>query len=432
MGCLTKSGPRVGVGLIGMAVVVACTASVEAAETGGRIRPEELVYRGAFRLPEEPEEFGWGWSGQGMAYRADGDPKGPADGHAGSIFGTGHNWHQYVSEITIPRPLVSADKSLTDLSTAKTIQKFHNVRGKLYAEMEQARAGLAYLPAQGKQTAGKLYFCWGPHMDEGSRDPSHGWCELDLSNPRPAGLWRIGDDVNYVTTDYMFVIPATWGKAHVGGMRLATGRFRDGGQGSQGPTLFAFAPWLAGNPPKDGATLPTVQLLRYSSVTDEQQHRLRDYHHSDEWSGGAWMTLGGRSAVAFVGTKGKGRCWYGFANGVVWPEEGPFPPVPAAPNDRRGWWSTTFVARILLYDPADLAAVATGKKEPWDPQPYATLDIEKYLFATQADPRRMQHLGAACFDPKGGFLYVFEPRADSDMSLVHVWQVGGKPKANET
>ena len=60
MGCLTKSGPRVRVGLIGMAVVVACTASVEAAETGGRIRPEELVYRGAFRLPEEPEEFGWG------------------------------------------------------------------------------------------------------------------------------------------------------------------------------------------------------------------------------------------------------------------------------------------------------------------------------------------------------------------------------------
>ena len=258
MGYLSKSSQRVGVGLIGMAVLVTCTASVGAAETGGRIRPEELVYRGAFRLPDEPEDFGWGWSGQGMAYRADGDPKGPADGYEGSIFGTGHNWHQYISEVTIPRPLVSPNKCLTNLSTAKTIQKFHNIRGKLYAEMEQARAGLAYLPAQGKQTAGKLYFCWRPHMDEGSRDPSHGWCELDLSNPRPAGLWRIGDETNYVTTDYMFVIPAAWAKAHVGGMRLATGRFRDGGQGSQGPTLFAFAPWLAGNPPNSSIACETT------------------------------------------------------------------------------------------------------------------------------------------------------------------------------
>ncbi|MBN2292294.1 MAG: hypothetical protein JXM70_07710, partial [Pirellulales bacterium] len=115
----------------------------------------------------------------------------------------------------------------------------------------------------------------------------------------------------------------------------------------------------------------------------------------------------------------------------VWPEEGPFPPVPPAPNDQRGWWSTAFEAQILLYDPADLAAVAAGKKKPWAPQPYAVLDIEKYLFATQAVTRRMQHLGAACFDPKGRFLYVFEPRADGDKSLVHAWQVVDKPKVDE-
>ena len=407
---------------IALLVIGLCGPSVGAAQPDRRIMPKDLTYRGALRLPDGPEEYAWAWSGQAMAYRPDGDPKGADDGHPGSIFGTGHNWHQYVSEVSIPRPVISAKRDPKDLPTARTLQKFADIRGKLFGEMEQARAGLAYLPAQGKQTAGKLYFCRGPHMDEANPGPSHGWCEPDLSNPRPAGLWQIGNEVTYVTTDYIFVIPEAWAKAHVGGLRLATGRFRDGGQGSQGPTLFAYGPWLDGNPPKAGTKLRTKTLLRYSAVTDEApQRRLRGYHHADEWSGGAWMTAGNRAAVAFVGTKGQGKCWYGFANGVVWPENGPFPPVPAAPNDQRGWWSTSFVAQLLFYDPADLAAVAARKKKPHEPQPYAVLDVDKLLF--RAARQNPQKLGAAAFDHQRGVLYVLEPRADEDKSIVHVWQV---------
>jgi len=400
-----------------------------AAEPTGRIAPKDLVYRGAFRLPDGPEEFAWGWSGQGLAYRPDGDPKGADDGHPGALFGIGHNWNQWVSEITIPRPVISPKKNPKDLPTARTLQKFQNVRGKLYGEMEQARCDLAYLPPQGKQTAPKLYFCWGPHMHDTHRDPSHGWCEPDLSKPASAGPWQIGNELNYVTTDYLFVIPEAWAKAHVGGMRLATGRFRDGGQSSQGPTLFAYGPWLKGNPPPRGARLRAAKLLCYSSVIDAQQRRLRDYHHADDWSGGAWLTAGEASAVVFVGTKGRGKCWYGFANGVVWPQEAPFPPVPDAPNDQRGWWSTTFVGQVLFYDPADLAAVAAGKKKPWAPQPYATMDIDKRLFARNRADRAKQNphcVGAASFDRRRGFLYVLEPLADGDKSLVHVWQVSGR------
>jgi len=388
------------------------------------IRPEDLVYRGAFRLPDGPEEFAWKYSGQGMAYRPAGDARGGDDGHPGSIFGVGHDWHQHVSEVGIPRPVVSKAKDLKALPTARTLQGFGNVRGDLFGEMEQARAGLAYLPARGRQTGGKLHFCWGPHMHEGRRDPSHGWCEPDLSKPRPAGPWRIADEVTYVTTDYIFPIPRAWARAHVGGRELATGRFRDGGQGSLGPSLFAYGPWLDGNPPRRGSRLKAVTLLRYSAVTDEQPHRLRDYHHSDEWSGGAWLTAGGRSAVVFVGTKGRGKCWYGFANGVVWPEGGPYPPVPAAPNDQRGWWSTEFVGMVLFYDPGDLAAVAAGKKKPWEPQPYATMEIDRRLYGVKSK-RQVRHVGAACFDRERGFLYVFEFRGDGDKSLVHVWQVRG-------
>ena len=119
-----------------------------------RIQPDDLVYQGAFRLPDGPDEYAWGWSGQGLTYCPKGDPNGPADGHPGSLFGVGHDWNQYVSEIAIPKPVISKAKNAAELDTAKTLQKFQDIKGKLYGELEQPRVALAWLPKQGKQTTG--------------------------------------------------------------------------------------------------------------------------------------------------------------------------------------------------------------------------------------------------------------------------------------
>jgi len=392
------------------------------AETKRLVKPADLVYRGAFRLPDGPEEFAWAWSGEGMAYYPGGDAKGLRDGYPGSIFGVGHNWHQFVSEISIPAPVVSVTKNLSKLNKAKSLQEFKDIKGGLFAEYEQPRAGLAFLGAQGKQKTGKLYFCWAQHLHEGHTGPSHGWCELDLSNPKSAGPWRIGEHENYITADYIFTIPKEWADANAQGMRLATGRYRDGGQGAQGPALFAYGPWKDGNPPAKGASVKAVTLLLYSNVTEENQIKMKNYHHADEWSGGAWLTAGSKSAVVFVGTKGIGKCWYGFANGVVWPEEGPFPKIPAPPHDERGWWSSAFSGQIIFYDPQDLGAVAKGRKKSSAPQPYGVLEIDKHLFGVKSKQQK-SHLGGACFDRKRGLLYVFELRADEDKCIVHAWQV---------
>jgi hypothetical protein len=423
---------------IRLAVVLVCLASFAclcgappAASTGPaprsdtRIQPKDLEYIGAFRLPDGPEQFAWAWSGQALTYHPGGDPDGEDDGHAGSLFGTGHDWHQYVSEVSIPRPAVSKSKNLEELPTGKTLQPFANIGGRLFEQMEQARVGLAYLPAQGQQTSAKLYFCRGPHMHEAEAVPSHGWCELDLSHPNPAGPWRIADQYTYLTTDYLLPIPAEWAAKHAPDKRLATGRFRDGGQGSMGPTLLAIGPWKHGNPPEPGATIDAVTLLRYSAITEDEHHTLENYHHSDDWAGAAWLTAGNRAAVVIIGTKGKGECWYGFANGVVWPEEGPWPEVPAAPNDQRGWWSSEFVPQMLFYDPADLAAVAAGDKEPWEPQPYATLEFADRLFRERKQ-LEMRHVGACAYDPERRVLYVIELRGDGDKPLIHAWRVGAK------
>jgi len=389
---------------------------------GALIQPADLVYQGAFRLPDAPgaDEQSWKWSNWASAATCypGGDPNGPDDGYPGSLFGVGHDQTQYVSEISIPVPVVSLDKSLDDLNTATTLQDFHDIRGGLFGEMEMPRVGLAYLPPQGAQTTARLYFAWAPHLDEGATSPSHGWRQLGLSNPQSAGPWRIGDYCNYVTGDYLFAIPQSWADAYTPGQYLATGRYRDGGQDAQGPSLFAIAPWNEGNPPAAGSALPATPLLLYTAITDDEQHTLNGYHHSDEWTGAVWLAAGEKSAVLFVGNKGTGDGWYGCADGTVWPEEPPYPEA----CDERGWWSSSFVGQMIFYNPADLAAVARGEMAPYEPQPYATLDVDEYLYHVTSDQQK-HHLGAAAFDHQRGLLYLFEPLVDEDKPLVHVWRV---------
>ena len=202
------------------------------------------------------------------------------------------------------------------------------------------------------------------------------------------------------------------------GKGLATGRFRDGGQGSMGPTLFAIGPWNQGNPPSPGTTIPAIPLLQYSSIYSEEGHTLTGYHHSDEWRGGAWLIAGDKAAVIFAGSKGQGENWYGCSDGTVWPDEPPYPPE----CPERGWWSTSFEHQIIFYNPDDLAAVARGELEPWAPQPYARLNLDPYLFDIN------EHIifydtGDIAFDRQRGLLFLIEPLTDDDKSIIHVWRV---------
>jgi hypothetical protein len=309
-----------------------------------------------------------------------------------------------------------------DLNTARVLQSFTNVRGDLYDHLywEMPRVGLAYLSQQGSQTTDKLYFSWAMHAPGNDTDagPTHGWRELNLAAPPSEGIWRIGGYPKYVTADILFEIPQSWADKHTPGQILATGRFRDGGQGAQGPALFAIGPWNDGNPPTSGSTLATTPLLLYQTVIEANAKTMDNYHHSDEWSGGAWLTAGSKSAVIFVGTKGQGDCWYGCPDGTVWPDEPPFPPD--CPD--RGWWSTSFVGQILFYDPADLAAVAQSRMASWEPQPYATMNIDQVLFRPRSS-QEWHHAGALAFDRERGYLYMVEPLVDEDKPLIHVWQV---------
>lgn len=391
--------------------------------TGLLIQPNDFEYIGAFRMPAGDEGGNevksWSYGGTAMTYYPNGDPSGPNDGFVGSLYGTGQDAYQYVSEISIPVPVDSKNKNLNELNTAETIQGFYDVKGDILGDyIEMPRAGLAYLKKQDDQDSDKIHYCWGEHLQE-ENVVSHGWFNLDLSNPDRKGGWYIDNQSGYNTNDYLFDIPENWAANNTPGKLLATGRYRDGGWSGQGPTLFAYGPWNDGNPPEPGATLDAVTLLKYDSseeidiLYDENAHTMDNYHHSDEWSGASWLTKDEKSAVVFAGTKGIGeRFWYGNQEGEC------------LDCDDRGWWSEGFEGQIIFYDPQDLADVAAGRMEPYEPQPYAVLNIDKYLYNIESTQQKY-HLGAITFDRERGLLYVFEFLGDKENQgpLGHVWRI---------
>ncbi len=399
-----------------------------------RIEPGDLQYLGAFRLPEGSGGSDWAYSGMAMTWYPHGDAEGPNDGFPGSLFAVGHDHQQFVSEISIPVPVISAARNPADLPVAETLQPFADIKAGLFDYLEMPTPGLAYLPAKGEQTSEKLYWCWGQHIQY--RESTHGWCELDLSRPQSSGPWYFNDHNNYTTCDYLFDIPQSWADEHVNGYSLASGRWREGIWSGMGPALYACAPWLEGTLSAEDSTISaTIPLLLYGiddpalpEIVTHDSMKMIYYNPGDQWTGACWLTEGERSALLFVGTKAIGNTWYGYSDGTVWPEEGPWPPIPEWPHDNRGFWSDSISAQFLFYDTNDLAAVARGSLQPFQPQPYAVLDINHLLYDPGYGVTRYKrfNLGAACYDRENRLLYVVERQADAEKSLVHVWQVGSE------
>lgn len=304
------------------------------------------------------------------------------DGFPGSLVGTGLDQRNLVSEISIPAPVISASKNPEELPTAATLQPFADLRGGLFDSLvEVPRAGMCVL--SDAQTGETLHLAWGAHFQEDAaqRIPSHAWCNLTLGAPATRGAWWIGEASLASVNGYILQIPDAWASAHVGGRRLGTGRFRDGGWSGMGPALFAYAPWLSGNPPAAGTRLNVVPLLRYSHTRGEDpdptSFRMNGYQHNDEWS----------SASA---------------------------------------------ARLVFYDPADLTRVARGEWQPHQPQPYASLDLDTRLFLPDpsVEPdmlgrgaQRRYRLGETAYDRARGHLFILEKFADGPKPVVHVWKV---------
>ncbi len=388
--------------------------------SGVPLQPADLTYLGAFAYPA-PDD--WAYSGHALAYYPDGDPTGPADGYPGSLYVAAHTWDDLVGEIAIPAPVVS--DNFDDLPQATVLRPLTDITGGwkdnctynadcIYREVD----GLEYLPNVDK-------IAWNLrdwYNTAGYDQDSLGWSDLDMSSAQ--GVWHIGDRPsdgnlfhNAKTCDYLFKAPEGFASQYLEGKWLIAGNHRQAGAfgGSQGPTLYALAPWEDGNPPASGQNLDALALLYYPEIypgclDDPNECYFPNYRPADDWGGGAWVQTSNKRGILIVGRKGLGDNCYGT----------PGETCGADPCDPyKGYHAYPYEPQILFYDPQELTEVVAGTRQPWEVVPY-----QVYRPTSEVLDPECGVLGAAAYDADRGLLYVTEREAGPwGETVVHVWQV---------
>jgi hypothetical protein len=388
--------------------------------SGNLLQPTDLVYLGAFSYPTEEA---WTYSGHALAYYPAGDPDGPDDGYPGSLFAAGHVNDDLVGEMSIPAPLISDD--FDDLPVASVLQPLSDMTGGwkdnctyvpdcIYREVD----GLEYLPNVDK-IAWNLRDWY--NVTDYDQD-SLGWSDRDMSGAQ--GVWHIGErpsagDVfhNAKTCGYLFTAPERFAGEYLEGKWLIAGNHREAGAfgGSQGPTLYALAPWEDADPPASGQSLDALALLYYPEIypgclDDPNQCYFPDYRPKDAWGGGAWVQTADRHGVLIVGRKGLGDNCYGSPEACGGDPCSPY----------QGYHAYPYEPQILFYDPQELAEVAAGSRQPWDVVPYAV-----YRPVNEMMHPACAVLGSAAYDRERGLVYITEQEGGPwGETLVHVWAVG--------
>jgi hypothetical protein len=112
-----------------------------------------------------------------------------------------------------------------------------------------------------------------------------------------------------------------------------------------------------------------------------------------------------------AGRKGLGDNCYGIA-GVD------CPPSLCAPGEH-GWHSDPYEPQVVFYDPAEIAEVAAGGRQPWQVVPY-----EIYRPVAEVFDADCGQLRGVAYDADRRLLYVTERAAGPfGETAVHVWEV---------
>jgi hypothetical protein len=424
-----------------------------------RILPAtDLTYLGAFKLPSHAT-VAWRGRERGMSHRRNGDPENGYNNHcaapddpwdcctgretgnctgdeySGSLFVLGSSEGiRYAAEINIPTPVVSQNKDQNDLNTADFIQSFTDISGGRQIPYTKPVGDVEYFQRQGSQTTDKLYWTLYKWYAPEPGDQPLAWAEIDFGNLSSAGMWRLSDgEGSYYSSKgygkYLFEIPSSWADTHANSRYLATGYARAGGSDqSIGPTLYAFAPWDSANLPADLINFPNTQLLKYWPNSGGNTENLMVYAApNDFWSDGAWLTLGSKKAIIFAGTLASRR-WVDRTYHYY------YPPQDDCFYGSASFSSGPYAGAILFYDEDDITAVAHGKMQPYDPQPYAVMQLQKYMYHDYTNGCSKHQLMGVGYDRANNLLYIEEDENDGsdDTDIIHVFRISDGKSTPDT
>jgi len=399
---------------------------------------KQIEYLGGIRLPIDLESY-MDYASCGIAYYTQGNATYNADTEwPGSLYLLTKYCAQ-ICEINIPKAVKSSN--IEDLPRATTLKAPADLWPRIYDGNYYpdsgggATGGIAYHPG-GNGVGGYIYYGISDFYGTNGDAPAHGVFNLALT--QGLGAWHIGgvppDNISSALHSMIvFPISQTWADLYTGGRSLIVGSNYLAGSGvpSHGPSLFAIAPWETGSLPPNGGSCTAVELVRYSSGA-APEHRVIDWAMGEWGEGGAWLEVGGRSAVAISYLRSIGDSWYGDSLGSFHCNDD----IPEPPFGEKGTAGTDWKTGFMLLNPADLADVAQGKKQSWEPQPYCVFDIGHFsmlpgggdgnagAIAFDATNKRIyyiEHNGDPGYEYGYGMLHVFALRAAETPSSAVWW-----------
>ncbi|MBN1671010.1 MAG: hypothetical protein JXR37_08265 [Kiritimatiellae bacterium] len=384
----------------------------------------DLRYAGAIRFPDGAD---WDYTSAGLAYYPAGNSGyNPTSELPGSLYAF-TKYADAIGEISIPIPVVSTNAD--ELPRATALQAPVDLwppaydGAKLPPPGDTGRAvGLAYHPAT-NGVSEYLYYGLCNYYDTPADAASHGCFDMDLTVG--TGAWHLAgappsNVFPALSAKIAFAAPQDWAAANTGGRSLIVGNTYLSGCAvpSHGPSLYAIAPWESGNLPTNGGVVSAVELVRYSSGGTLSNRNI-NWAMDQFGEGGAWLAISNRAAVAISYRRSVGDTWYGDEYG----NNNSTHNIPEPDWGGHGAHATDWKTGVMLYNPADLAAVAGGSKAYWEPKPYVVYDFNSYsLMAGGGDG----NAGALAFDAGNGYLYFMEHNGDPGYEygygLIHAWR----------
>lgn len=397
------------------------------------INPSGFEYLGAIRLPED---FAYG--ADGLAYNPNGDGgetgSGASDGFPGSFFVTDINQPErgFVGEVSFPEPLLTSTKNLDELNQAVILQTPVNIRPENVNNWDYVDVwltGLEYVEEEDR-----LYSSWAIYYDVIFDKTASISCvdADDLAGGIKYGAWFLGSSDQSIIpndpylNDYLFKVPQDWADSNTEGQALINGRYREGGLSGLGPTLYST--YLASaEPPAANTETNFTTLIQYGPVEGTDNYNfpnsLNDYNHADWLKDADWISVNEQNAVVIIGNKGLGHNYYGYIGERMRHDwviaDLPYPEFFETDPNGKGWKAYNNVPIILFYDPADIADVAAGILDSYDPQPYAALRLDKNLFFGET-----AQISSAAYDSYNNLLFITEfiPEFFGNI-IIHVWEI---------
>lgn len=395
--------------IVGAIAGTALVSSLERADVLAAQLPlvtaNNLVFEGAFQLPAGT--FG----GADFAY----------DGHV-LAYNPGRNslfigsLSKMVAEISIPAPVKSSNVAV--LPTPTVLAPFTDpTENRLGTISEGQLMKLGGLLVFGQRLIGTAYIYYDAN---GVQRKSHYARPLDLTQKGSvAGMQSVGDPAQTGTVSgYMTPVPSEWQGA-LGGPAL-TGQccIPIVSRTSWGPGVASFDPARLGGT----AAVPAKRLLYYPAsnplVPWEQPSSLFNGTSS---VGGIALPAGTRSLL-FFGKHGYGDFCYGEGSAQN--------PPPADSRDAagavihfcydpvssyKGQHAYPYRLKAWAYDVSDLAAVAAGKMQSWEPKPYAHWDLPTPFPGLQ--------IGGVAYDPATQRIFMSQEYSNGMLPVILVFKV---------